>query len=106
MPLVMHGIGKISDVTSRRRLPEAAVRSINDKAKGELLGYSLDENGAEVHSTSDVGLRLCDVANANHVIAVAAGEEKSEATLAALATGLITALVVDEALARGIAERA
>lgn len=74
-------------------------------ACSDLMGRFIDINGEEVTCSLNekaVGLHFNDVRDA-HVVVIAGGARKAEATLAALATGVVNDLVVDEVLARELA---
>lgn len=74
-------------------------------ACGDLMGRFVDRNGNLVPAALGdlaVGLGYEEVRGAR-VIAIAGGEGKRLATLAAVRTGVITDLVIDETLARALA---
>lgn len=103
------GIGSIGDDGHLVRMgliskaEQAALRDVG--AVGDLMGRFLDIGGASVPaSLSDqaVGLGFEEVRGAR-VLALSGGVSKTAATLSALETGVITDLVVDEALAASLA---
>ena len=74
-------------------------------ACSDLMGRFIDIHGREVTCSLNekaVGLHFNDVRDA-HVVAIAGGARKAKATLAALATGVVNDLVIDEVLARELA---
>lgn len=75
-------------------------------AVGDLMGRFIDIDGAVVPvelGEQAVGMPFEDVQGAR-VLALAGGVSKAAATLSALRTGVITDLVIDEVLARTLAE--
>lgn len=76
-------------------------------ATGEILGQYLDADGAPVPEPPllTIGLSLADLHAARRVVAVAAGEHKADAIVAAVVGGVVTEVVVDERLAVAILER-
>lgn len=75
-------------------------------AVGDLMGSFLDCNGKPVDAAANrqaVGLAIADL-KGRRVAALAGSAEKGPAILAALATGVITDLVVDESAARRVVE--
>ncbi len=71
-------------------------------AKTEILGQFLDGNGATLSTRFDGRAMAPDLASltGREVVAIAGGEGKSEAILAALKSGFLTGLITDEATAR------
>jgi len=103
------GIGALDDAAHVRQTgmvtPEewAVLRRLD--AVGDLMGSFLDRAGRPVDSPVNrqaVGLGIEDL-RGRRVIALAGGAHKAEAILAALRTGVITDLVLDETAARPIA---
>jgi len=77
-------------------------------AVSDLMGRFLDKNGVQAPvqlGDCAVGLHYEDVRGAR-ILALAGGTSKASATLAALRTGVITDLIVDENLARAVASEA
>lgn len=99
--IVVHGIGDAMVMARRRKVDEQTIASMRaDGALAEALGYYFDRNGKVIHRMSTVGLRIDDLASAEHVIAVAGGSSKGEAIAAVLRFGQIDVLVTDEGAAR------
>jgi DNA-binding transcriptional regulator LsrR (DeoR family) len=76
-------------------------------AVGDLLGSFLDRDGRPVDAEVNrqgVGLQIDDL-RGRRVVAMAGGAGKAEAILAALRTGVITDLVLDEAAAGLVVEQ-
>lgn len=104
--LFVLGIGSVSrdsHLVQRRLITEQEHSELlSSGACCDLLSRFVNPNGS-ISSVSlndkAVGLHYEDVRGAR-VVAVAGGTEKAEATLAALRTGVITDLVIDEPLAR------
>ncbi|WP_192913817.1 sugar-binding transcriptional regulator [Roseibium sediminis] len=81
---------------------------ISTGAASDLMGRFLDVDGREARGTLGdcaVGLHYEDVRGAR-ILALAGGESKAVATLAALRTGVITDLIADETLARAVCKKA
>lgn len=107
--LFVIGIGSIEDeghLVRRGLISQAEqARLIADGACGDLMGRFVDVDGKPVPNElgeQAVGLHYDEV-RGKRVVALAGGMGKRLATLAALRTGVITDLVVDEALARALA---
>ena len=83
--------------------PEELVRLRAAGACGDVLGHYLTPDGRvaddDVESRT-VGLSLDDLRHASRSVAVASGPAKAAVVTAALATGLCSVLVTDEATAR------
>ncbi|PTW62511.1 DNA-binding transcriptional regulator LsrR (DeoR family) [Breoghania corrubedonensis] len=103
------GIGSISDDGHLRRMnlisrdEQRALQKLG--AVGDLMGRFIDIDGAAVPavlSEQAVGLGFEEVRGAR-VLALSGGVSKTAATLSALRTGVITDLVIDEALAKSLA---
>ena len=103
------GIGSIGDDGHLRRMnlisphQQDALREVG--AVGDLMGRFIDIDGKAVPaslSEQAVGLGFEDVRGAR-VLALSGGVSKTAATLSALRTGVITDLVIDEALAKSLA---
>lgn len=98
--VVVQGVGTLQGVAKRRKFPTARTQTLKKRrAVGESLGYFFDSAGNVVEAASGVGMRLDDLRNAAHVIAVAGGASKAAAITALLNTGLQHVLVTDEAAA-------
>ncbi len=104
------GIGSIGDDGHLRRMglissdEQQALQKVG--AVGDLMGRFIDIDGAAVStrlSEQAVGLGFEDVRGAR-VLALSGGISKTAATLSALRTGVVTDLVVDEVLAKSLAE--
>ena len=78
--------------------PSETARLRQMGAVGEVLGHFFDANGQSVYSDLDhrlVGLTLAELRKIPHVVAVVSEEEKSEAILGALRTGLVHVLITE-----------
>ncbi|WP_208976218.1 sugar-binding transcriptional regulator [Polycladidibacter stylochi] len=100
------GIGALhwdSHLIQRRLITEVEHNELKESAACcDFMGRFIDKTGALCPvSLNDkaVGLHFEDVRGAR-VVAVASGADKAEATLAALNTGVITDLLIDEQLAQ------
>lgn len=101
--VVVQGVGTVQNVAARRGFTASGIRDLERRgAVGESLGYFFDVTGNVAETVSGVGIRLEDLSNADHVIAVAGGASKAAAITSLLNTGLQHVLVTDEAAARVI----
>jgi central glycolytic genes regulator len=101
--VVVQGVGTLQGVAKRRGFTAARTRALERRgAVSESLGYFFDSAGKVVEAAGGVGMRLEDLGNAAHVIAVAGGASKGAAIRSLLNTGLQHMLVTDEAGAHAI----
>ncbi|MBD1372252.1 hypothetical protein IC620_07730 [Hazenella sp. IB182357] len=104
--IVIHGIGDAKSMAMRRQSSSDIIRKLEDaKAVGESFGYYFDVHGQIVHRVSTVGLRLEEVYQAKHVIAVAGGKSKAAAITAVCTKMKPQVLVTDETAARFILDK-
>lgn len=107
--LVIVGIGEVD--ASGGAAPATALQSVADVealrargARAEILGQFLDGDGRIVSTPYDarvMALPLSDL-KGRQVVAIAGGLAKTEAIKAALRSGLLTGLIIDEATARSL----
>jgi len=104
------GIGAMTPDAHVRQVGMVSDTEWNDlcrlNAVGDLMGCFLDAAGRPVDATVNhhaLGLGIEEM-RGRRIVAVAAGAAKAQAILAALKTGVITDLVIDEQAARPIAE--
>ena len=73
-------------------------------AVGEVFGWYFDAAGASVEAPGlhPIALTLDDLRNAPKVIGVAAGADKTDAVLGAIAAGILDELAIDETLAEAL----
>lgn len=110
--LTMVGLGAVPDLghsllMELGELDEAAAARLREAgAVAEILGRFLDAEGRRVEcDINDRALGLSmEQLRRHHIVAVAGGEEKVEATRAVLASGLLKGLITDEVVARQILE--
>ncbi|WP_027631584.1 sugar-binding transcriptional regulator [Clostridium hydrogeniformans] len=103
--ILIYGIGRAEHMGYKRGLSEDKISSItNSGAVGEAYGCYFDIKGNMVFSTSSVGISLEDADKIKHIIAVAGGENKAEAILAAQIGKSKGVLITDEGAARKILE--
>ena len=101
--LVVHGIGRADTMAQRRRLPPEAMETLKTKrAVGEAFGDFFDFDGKTVLQTSSVSLGLGKAYKESKMVAVAAGERKAEAIIAATRHEKHDSLITDEAAAQKI----
>lgn len=102
--LVVHGIGRADVMAQRRRLsPEAMEILKKTRAVGEAYGDFFDFDGKTVLQTSTVSLGLSKAYKESKMVAVAAGEKKAEAIIAATRHEKHDSLITDQAAAQKIA---
>lgn len=101
--VVVQGVGTLEGVAARRKYTTERIDSLKRRgAVSESLGYFFDIDGKVVEAAGGVGMRLEDLGQAAHVIAVAGGTSKAAAIRSLLNTGLQHVLVTDEATAYAI----
>lgn len=101
--LVVHGIGTIEEMSSRRGLGEEEVKRIISKgAVGEALGYYIDSKGKIVDVISSIGLHLEDLKKSKLVVAIAGGKKKAAAILACMYASPQSTLITDQGAAEEI----
>lgn len=78
--IVLHGIGDAITMAERRKTSPADVaKLLEQKAVSEAFGYYFNEAGEIVHKVHTIGMQLDDLANVEHVMAVAGGASKAKA---------------------------
>ena len=101
--LVVHGIGRADVMAQRRRLPVEQIELLRSrKAVGEAFGDFFDSQGKTVLKASTVSLGLGKAYKESVLVAVAAGEKKAEAIIAACRHEKHDSLITDEAAAQRI----
>ena len=101
--LVVHGIGRADVMAQRRRLSADHMEVLRRKrAVGEAFGDFFDFDGQTVLKTSTVTLGLSLAYKETRMVAVAAGERKAEAIIAACRHEKHDSLITDEAAAKRI----
>lgn len=99
--IVLHGIGEATTMAKRRKADEAFLQKLKDEeAVAEAFGYYFNSEGKIIHKIQTIGLKLQDLKQAAHVIAVAGGRAKAQAILAFLKQGMHDVLITDEGAAR------
>ncbi len=103
------GVAGVDSLLVREGLVDGATMAslVARGAAGEVLGQYIDRHGTPITDPPllTVGLSLGDLRDAHRVIAVAAGERKADALMAAAAGRLVTEVVVDDRLATAILTR-
>lgn len=104
--ILIHGIGVASEMAGRRgkTLNQLEKLSVGEPV-GEAFGYYFSENGDIVSTNPTLGLKIEDLNQIPHVIAVAGGSNKANAILSVLKKGFIDILITDEGAAKEILER-
>ena len=101
--LVVHGVGRADVMAKKRHLSAEALETLKKKqAVGEAFGDFFDFEGRTVLQTSTVSLGLNKLHKECPVVAVAAGERKAEAIIAATRHEKHNSLITDEAAAQRI----
>ena len=101
--LVVHGIGRADAMAKRRRLSADDLDILRkNKAVGEAFGDFFDSEGKTVLKTSSVSLGIGKAYKESKMVAVAAGERKAEAIIAATRHEKHDSLITDEAAAQKI----
>ena len=101
--LVVHGIGRADDMAQRRRLDAQDIDTLRQrKAVGEAFGDFFDLSGKTVLRASTVSLELSRAYKESRMVAVAAGERKAEAIIAASRHEKHDSLITDEGAAQKI----
>ena len=101
--LVVHGVGRADTMAQKRRLTaEETDKLRQQKAVGEAFGDFFDFEGKTVLQASTVSLGLGKLHKDSRMVAVAAGERKAEAIIAATRHEKHDSLITDEAAAQKI----
>lgn len=100
--IVLHGIGDALKMAERRKTSSEDVAKLREKhAVSEAFGYYFNEDGLIVHKVQTIGLQLDDLANVEHVIAVAGGASKAMAIRSYMKQAKAnTVLITDEGAAK------
>ncbi len=101
--LLIFGIGDALTMAKRRSLNPQEIGIIETKgAVSEAFGYYFNREGDIVHEISTIGISLEKFKNIEHLIAVAGGDDKSEAIVSICRLNSNLVLVTDENVARNI----
>ena len=101
--ILLHGVGNAEKMAERRNMTQEQINDLlEDGAIGEAFGYYFNSEGDIVHSTTSVGISLDQLPEIEKVIAVAAGEGKAEAIIAAVSPLYQDILITDESTAKEI----
>lgn len=103
--ILVFGIGKASEMATRRKFSEEKVLEITEKgAVGEAFGHYFNEKGEIVFKLNTVGIDLETFKNTKENIAIFAGSRKVSALIAMTNINKNIVLVTDEGSARKILE--
>ena len=109
MTLAVVGIGDVTlqnDGATAAALggPEVVARLHADGARAEILGQFLNADGEIMETEFDARVMAAPLGSlkGRDVIAIAGGLQKKDAVEAALKSGLLTGLIIDEATARAL----
>ena len=101
--LVVHGVGRADSMAQRRHLSVEAQELLKkQRAVGEAFGDFFNIEGKTVLQTSTVSLGIGKAYKESKMVAVAAGEHKAEAIIAASRHEAHDSLITDEAAAQRI----
>ena len=101
--LVVHGVGRADVMAQRRRMSAEDMDTLRKgRAVGEAFGDFFDFEGKTVLKARSVALELGKGYKETKMVAVAAGERKAEAIVAASRHEKHDSLITDEAAARKI----
>lgn len=101
LDVLLFGIGKAEVMAERRGLPQEKIAKIKEAgAFGEAFGYYYDDKGKIVYSSTTVGIKINQIRNIKHRIAVSAGKSKARAIVSVLKFDSDVVLITDEAAAR------
>ena len=108
--LIVVGVGSMEQdggaTTSALDGPEATGALLSLGARAEILGQFLDADGQILKTPYDdrVMAAPLETLRGREVVAIAGGDTKTQAIRAALRSGLIAGLIIDEATARRLVE--
>lgn len=98
--ILICGIGNAMDMAKKRNLSDAVKDLlIRKKAVTEAFGYYFSENKELVYISRSIGIKLEDVKNISHVIAIAGGKAKAKCIASAPFLGENACVVIDEGVA-------
>ncbi len=101
--LLIFGIGDALTMAKRRSLNSQEIGIIETKgAVSEAFGYYFNRDGEIVHEISTIGISLEKFKTMESIIAVAGGDDKSEAIVSICRLNPNLVLVTDENVARNI----
>lgn len=101
--LLIFGIGDALTMAKRRSLNSQEIGIIETKgAVSEAFGYYFNREGEIVHEISTIGISLEKFKTMENIIAVAGGDDKSEAIVSICRLNPNLVLVTDENVARNI----
>lgn len=103
--VLLFGVGEAQAMAKRRSLPESLMSNLEAKgAVSEGFGYYFNKAGEIVHEISTIGISLELYKNLGDVIAIAKGEEKSEAIISIAKLNSNLVLISDESTINKINE--
>lgn len=101
--IVIYGIGRAEVMAARRGLSTEKIENlIKAGAVGEAFGYYFNKDGEIIYSASTIIVDNTALKNIKNLVAVAAGESKGEAIVAAARNIKNTVLITDEGAAKEI----
>jgi len=101
--IFIHGIGDATVMARRRKTdPEEVQAMVAEGAMAESFGFYFNRHGEPIHKMKTVGMRMEDIEQIGHIIAVAGGTSKAVAIDAIMRFGHNHALVTDESAAKAM----
>lgn len=101
--LLIFGIGDAVTMAKRRSLNPSEIGIIETRgAVSEAFGYYFNRDGEIVHEISTIGISLDKFKTMENIVAVAGGDDKSEAIVSICRLNPNLVLVTDENVARNI----
>lgn len=98
--ILICGIGNAISMAEKRNLPKAIQEFLErKKAVSEAFGYYFSQEGEMVYISRSIGIKLEDVKQIEHVIAIAGGGSKAKSIAAAPFLGKNSCLIIDEGAA-------
>lgn len=100
--IIIHGIGSAEEMAKRRSSSNEEITFLQNKgAVSEAFGYYFDSEGNIVHQIDSIGIRLAQVQQSEHCIAIAGGSQKVAAIRSYLKIApKQTTLITDEEAAK------
>lgn len=104
LDVVILGIGNHPSVPDLATASRFGDKLHKEKAIGNILSYYYDKNGRFISGDNDFSIKISlkDLKKVKQVIGICSSKTNKEAVIGGLKTGLITHLIVDEALAKEI----
>lgn len=103
LDILVFGVGRADIMAGRRGLSKDIIEKLHkNNAVSEAFGYYFNDEGNIVHEISTIGINLKKFKSLKNAIAVAAGEEKTEAIISICKLNKNLVLITDEGVANNI----